>query len=332
MRQKTPTSNEGINKSEPLFLYCTQERRIKLTPLYVRHNTSPDELYYKLELMEKDSNGILRVVSSGNWNIYTKRIEELYQFIQTTTELQSKDIDTIIISQDSSSKSKILKQLLTNNNLTELFQLGKLDKESITNLKNAIKITEMERAINEFKQLLISSPNREKPFEDWCKENTWAYGNYYVLTEDIHTITNAEKVDALLKNAVNDFRDIVEFKKPSAKILEYDEGHRNYFFAEDASMAISQAINYAELFDEVAENGLHRYENIKGYNPKSIIIIGRSDGFNQQMIKSLHSLNSRLNNIQVMSYDMLLAQCENLLNQLKNNSSPENNNDDELPF
>ena len=175
-------------------------------------------------------------------------------------------MDTIIISKNTSQKSKILTQLLKSDDLCELFKSGEFDKQSISNLKNAIKITEIEKAIVEFENLLETSPDKEKPFENWCKENTWAYGNYYVLTEEIHAISNAEKVDALLKNAVNDFRDIVEFKKPSAQILKYDTSHNNYYFAEEAAMAISQVVNYAEIFDEVAERGLHKHEEIKGYN------------------------------------------------------------------
>lgn len=329
MNKKVLTSNESIKKSDPLIIYCTKTRRIKLTPLYVHHNTKDDEQYYKLELLEKDETGNFYVVSSGNWNIYSNKIESLYEFIQTTTELQSKDLDTIIISKDTSQKAKILTQLLKSDDLCDLFKSSEFDKQTICNLKNAIKITEIEKAIAEFEQLLETSSDKEKPFENWCKENTWAYGNYYVLTEEIHTISNAEKVDALLKNAVNDFRDIVEFKKPSAQILKFDTSHNNYYFAEDAAMAISQVINYAEIFDEVAERGLHKHEDIKGYNPKSIIIIGRTNHYTPEMIKSLHSLNSRLNNIQILSYDMLLAQCKNLLSQLKGNYETE---EDDLPF
>ena len=293
MSKKSLTSNKSITTSEPLILYCTKTRKIKLTPFYVHHDTGPDEHYYKLELIEIDDFGNWNIVSTGNWNIYSKSIEILYEFIQTTTELQSKDLDTIIISKDTSQKTKILTKLLKSDDLCELIKSGEFDKQSIFNLKNAIKITEIEKAITEFENLLETSPDKEKPFEDWCKENTWAYGNYYVLTEDIHTISNAEKVDALLKNAVNDFRDIVEFKKPSAQILKLDTSHNNYYFAEDTSKAISQVINYAEIFDAVAEKGLHKHEEIKGYNPKSIIIIGRTNNYTQEMIKALHSLNSR---------------------------------------
>lgn len=110
MSKKVLTSNESIKKSEALIIYCTKTRRIKLTPLYVHHNTKDDEQYNKLELLEKDYSGNFNVVSSGNWNIYSDKIENLYDFIQTTTELQSKDLDTIIISKKTSQKSKILTQ------------------------------------------------------------------------------------------------------------------------------------------------------------------------------------------------------------------------------
>ena len=67
----------------------------------------------------------------------------------------------------------------------------------------------------------------------------------------------------------------------------------------------------------MAFGGLHKHEEIKAYYPKSIIVIGRSNNFNEEQVKSLKALNGRLNNIEIKTYDDLLYQAKNLIENLK---------------
>ena len=69
------------------------------------------------------------------------------------------------------------------------------------------------------------------------------------------------------------------------------------------------------------------------YYPKSIIVIGRSNGFNDAQIRALHGLNSRLNGIIVKSYDDILIQAKNLLSTITGSQDSEGTViDDDLPF
>ena len=209
-------------------------------------------------------------------------------------------------------QSNIIKQLLESGYLKTLIESGQMSAHDFKHLRDTLRISEIEKAIMELETLLASS-DIEKDYEDWCSANSWVFGNYYVETEDVHQISNAERVDLLINNAINQYRDIIEFKKPSFSILAYDNVHQNYYFSKEVSKAISQVLNYSDIFSCIANNGLHRHTKIVAYYPKSIIVIGRSDKFDESQVRALHGLNSRLNGIVVKSYDDLLNQAKNLL-------------------
>lgn len=337
MLKKSQTSNPNIKKTEPLFIKCAQGKGIRFIPLYVHHNNSPDELYYKIELHYRDNLGEWHILNKNDaFNITQKNIEKLFEFITVTTELRTKE--TISVLDLPNEQAKFIGQLLESGGFKDLIDSGKLNEYDFRFLKDTIRISTIEKSINELENLLSTS-DTEKDYEDWCAVNSWVFGNYYIETESVHQITNAERVDLLIKNAINKYRDIIEFKKPSFSVLVYDTAHQNYYFSSEVSKAISQVLNYSDIFTYVANNGLHRHQEIMAYYPQSIIVIGRSNKFNEEQIKALHGLNSRLNGIIVKTYDDLLTQARNLLhaitmpiNEEKNSEETVKPDVDDLPF
>ena len=337
--KKISTRNENVNLSEPLFISCTKGKRIKITPFFIKHNTNDDDLYYRIELFRlNELTDAWQLVNNGTWNIYPNSIEDLFNFISATTQLKTRE--TVAVLEAEEDKLQFLKGMLESGSLMQLVSEGKLKAEDIADLKDSVRIIEIESAIKTFKNLLEQS-DTEKDFENWCANNSWVFGNYYVATDKIHQISNAEKVDCLIKNVINQYRDIIEFKKPSLPVLSYDSTHKNYYFSVEVSKAISQAINYSDIFSIEANRGLHRHEEIVSYYPKSIIVIGRSNKFTPDQIKALHGLNSRLNGISIKTYDDLLAQAKTLLATVKNNTNDQEDiqntvaiafDDDDIPF
>lgn len=331
MLVKNNTRNANISVTEPIYIQCTKGKGIKFTPVYVHHDTQEDEMYYKVELTKRNDEGIWEIINGDDkWNIYQKGIEDLFNFISATTELKTKE--SIVSIEVPEEQVKVINSILSSGNFADILKSGALTTDNLLCLKNTVRISELETAISELEKLLLES-NKEKDFENWCNRNIWAFGNYYVATENIHQISNAEKVDLLVSNAINCFRDIVEFKKPSFPILKFDQGHNNYYFSDEVSMAIGQVLNYSDVFSSTASQGLHRHEEILAYYPKSIIVIGRSNNFDTNQIKALHGLNSRLNGIVIKSYDEILSQAKNTLRLF----SPKADNDDtsfidNLPF
>ena len=338
MLRKNQTKNPNIKRTEPLYISCTKGKGIKFSPFYVRHDTSPDALYYKVELHYRDDSGQWHILNEDDaFNIPQESIESLFEFITATTELRTKE--TISVLDLPNEQAKFIGQLLEDGSFKALIDSGRISEYDFKFLKDTIRISEIEKAIKEL-ELLLSNSDTEKDYEDWCAANSWVFGNYYVETDAVHQISNAERVDLLIKNAINKYRDIIEFKKPSFGILVYDATHQNYYFSSEVSKAISQVLNYSDIFSYMASNGLHRHTDIMAYYPKSIIVIGRSNDFNESQIKALHGLNSRLNGIIVKSYDDLLNQAKNLLRAItlpidENDDSEEFNEfdeDDDCPF
>ena len=311
MLKKSQTMNPNIKRTQPLFIKCTKGKGVKFSPLFIHHDTIPDELRYSVELLYRDEDGQGQSLNGENkFYIPQDKIESLFDFITATTELRTKE--AVSIMDLPAEQSNIIKQLLESGYLKTLIESGQMSAHDFKHLRDTLRISEIEKAIMELETLLASS-DIEKDYEDWCSANSWVFGNYYVETEDVHQISNAERVDLLINNAINQYRDIIEFKKPSFSILAYDNVHQNYYFSKEVSKAISQVLNYSDIFSCVANNGLHRHTKIVAYYPKSIIVIGRSDKFDESQVRALHGLNSRLNGIVVKSYDDLLNQAKNLL-------------------
>lgn len=332
--KKLPTKNTNIKIAESVFVRSTKGKGLKFIPMYVHHDTTADELYYKVELMlrDKDSGAWHTVHEEEKWSICQEDIEKLFDFITETTQLKTKE--TVSVLNTPKEQIAAIEALLEDDKLAELLKSGQLKKEDIINLKTIVKVAEIENAVTEL-EYLLSASDTEKDFENWCKGNIWVFGNYYVASDEIHQISNAEKVDLLIENAINCYRDIVEFKKPSFKVLEFDSSHNNYYFSKEASKAIGQVTNYSDIFSLYASDGLHKHKEIKAFYPKSIIVIGRSKGFNEEEIKALRALNGRLNNIEVKTYDDFLSQAKNLLTIIKGTKKDSlliSLDDDTLPF
>lgn len=228
--EKKKTRNKNIRRTDPIYLRCTKGKGIKIIPIYVVHKTVPNELYYKIELHKRNSQSNEWEIINGDekWNLQEDEISNLFDFITATTELRTKE--TISLLNTENDQLKAINLLIKNGKLLKLIENGLLDEEILNSLKYTIKLSELEKAIKELENLLDTS-DTEKDYEDWCKNNIWVFGNYYVASDNIHQISNAEKVDLLVKNAINCYRDIIEFKKPSLHVLEKDITHDNYYFS-----------------------------------------------------------------------------------------------------
>lgn len=126
------------------------------------------------------------------------------------------------------------------------------------------------------------------------------------------------------------YRDIVELKRPDAKILRWDEAHRNFYFSADVARAIGQCHRYLDVLHEVARNGLRDHPEIVAYHPRAIIVIGRSSDWGEEKLKALHGLNARLSGLTVMSYDHLLNQGERLLQMVATQAPVQPEDDSEF--
>lgn len=204
-----------------------------------------------------------------------------------------------------------------------------LAEELLTAIRGAIRLRELRSAVVQLRRLLDGGETNEQSYQSWCQQNSWAFGNAYVLHDGVREITPGDNLDLLLPTTISGYRDIVELKRPDKKVLMWDGTHRNFYFSADVSKAIGQCHRYLDVLHEVAANGLRDHPEIVAYHPRAIVVIGRSSDWEEEQLKALHGLNARLTGITVMTYDHLLNQGERLLQVISNaTAAPDEQEDD----
>jgi hypothetical protein len=163
---------------------------------------------------------------------------------------------------------------------------------------------------------LDSEVTDERTHQAWCDQHSWVFGNAYLVSDAVRSIAVGDQVDALLPSVASGPRDIIELKRPDMQVLLWDNTHRNYYFSQEVSKAIGQCHRYLDVLHQEAAHGLRDHPEVVAYHPRATVVIGRSRDWEQDTQKALHGLNARLNAISVMTYDHLLAQCENALQLL----------------
>jgi len=188
--------------------------------------------------------------------------------------------------------------------------------ELVNAIRGAIRLKEMRAAVAALRQHLAAGEAREDVYQKWCEEHSWAFGNAYVLRDEVRDISAGDRLDLLLPTVISGYRDIVELKRSDVDVLLYDASRRTYYFSAEVSKAIGQCHRYLDVLHEAAAKGLRDHPEIVAYHPRAIIVIGRAQGWSVDQLKALHGLNSRLAGITVMTYDQLLAQGERLVQLL----------------
>ena len=208
-----------------------------------------------------------------------------------------------------------------------------LSDELVAAFKGAIRLKEMRQAVASLRQHLDSGDASESTYQAWCEQHSWAFGNAYVMRDEVRNISASDRLDLLLPTVISGYRDIAELKRPNMPVLVYDEDHRNFYFSAEVSKAIGQSHRYLDVLQEVAAKGLRDHPEVVAYHPRATIVIGRSNDWSSEKLKALHGLNRRLSGVTVMTYDQLMAQGERLVEMLGASVSDDEPDElDDLPM
>ncbi|MGA6147971.1 Shedu anti-phage system protein SduA domain-containing protein [Stenotrophomonas sp. NPDC077461] len=228
-----------------------------------------------------------------------------------------------------------LTKVLSQPELVQHLSTAELTHELSAALRGSIRLSEMRSAVAELRSNLGREVG-EQVYQAWCEKHCWAFGNAYVMRDEVRNISSGDSLDLLLPNVIAGYRDIVELKRPDKDVLVYDSAHRNYYFSADVSKAIGQCHRYLDILHEHAKHGLLDHKEVVAYHPRATIVIGRSHDWSDVQQRSLHGLNRRLHGISVMTYDHLLAQGERLLEMMSPSVpylvNPSSDEDDDIPW
>jgi hypothetical protein len=200
--------------------------------------------------------------------------------------------------------------------------------ELLAALEGHVRLRELRSAVDELRAHLQDGADDERTYQDWCDRHPWAFGSAWLGRDQVRTIGVGDQVDELMPDTATGLRDVIELKRPSHTVLAWDSTHRNYYFGQEVANAIGQCHRYLDvLHDDVGTTGLRDHPEVVGYHPRAVIVIGRSDGWNDVKLRALHGLNSRLHGITVVTYDQLLRQGERALEMLSTTSEESANAD-----
>lgn len=138
-----------------------------------------------------------------------------------------------------------------------------------------------------------------------------------------------KRPDFLLIDA-NGYVDILEIKKPSVQILTKQSSYRNnYVPVRDLAGAIQQIEKYIYCLGVWGKDGERELQkqlsgklpsNVipKVVNPQGLLLLGRSDQFNQQQKNDFELIKRQYKHIaDIMTYDDLIQRIDNILATLK---------------
>jgi len=242
-------------------------------------------------------------------------------------------------SHDPAQVASALTKVLSQEEILSHLQNTELTTALIAAFRGAIRLSEMRAAVAALRCALDSGDDAESTYQDWCEKHSWAFGNAYIVRDEVREISPGDHLDLLLPTVIAGYRDLVELKRPGMEVLRWDERHRNYYFSSEVSRAIGQCHRYLDVLHEMAAKGLRDHPEIVAYHPRATIVIGRSNGWPEDKLRALHGLNHRLSCLNIMTYDHLLAQGERLITFLSAPSQPEppeseatDFDDEEIPF
>lgn len=338
--RKASLYNPKVDHSETAVLKDNSKTRVEAVLFYIPHNTGPDELSCKITTYRKSPNSAYPIpVDEKSISLDHESCEKLSKLIGSGLKLRNEDAGDYLVVRLSDGTvdysdlspelvAKALIAALEDKTIVEHLRAVELTNEFVSAIKTSIHLAEMRSAISVLRGLLDSGEIRESFYQEWCFNNSWAFGSAYIVRDKVRNISTGDSVDMLLPRLMSGYRDIVELKSPKFEVLHFDDSHRDYYFSAEVSKVIGQCHRYLDVLSEEASGGLRDHSEIVSYCPRAIVVIGRSHIWDEEKRKALHGLNSRLNGIQIMTYDNLLAQCEQLLSVV----SYQDETDDEIPF
>lgn len=319
-----------VGYDKPVVLHETSKTRIEVMPYFISHSQHTG-LKVRLSAHSKSQSPVWGETSKEDRQINldedaTVRLREfLQQRMQVAAENEPGEYLLVRVSEgtanlaehDPGAVASALVKLLSSSDIVSHISDADLSAELVVNMRRAMRIADMRRAVEDLENSLNQGEVAESVYQRWCSSHSWAFGNAYVMQDDVRDISAGDSLDILLPLVISGYRDIVELKRPDMDVLLWDKAHRNYYFGSEVSKAIGQCHRYLDILHDTARKGLLDHPEVVAYHPRAIVVIGRSADWETDRLTALHGLNHRLNGVMVMTYDQLLAQGKRLIETLE---------------
>ena len=151
----------------------------------------------------------------------------------------------------------------------------------------------------------------EAEMQGWFERNPWVFGTEYVRLQRMRNISATSQIDLLFRS-IDGYADVFELKRAGVPVLVRAPGRNHLQPSADLNAAFAQAVRYlAEARDLQLYNSARRDINL--YQPRVRLVIGRSHDWDDEHVRALRDITSEWHNIDVFTYDMVIARMDLLI-------------------
>lgn len=295
--------------------------------MYVKRTSTPNELSLKLQYWKK-AQGNYRLGFPADFTLTEAEAVKLRDVINDALAVAKQDDDGQYIlmklgdqsfvanNSEAITLSRSLASALADPMIMQSLADDLEGRVALGAIQASARIIELHRAVEDLESAMEGGVFEEQFYQEWCENHSWAFGNAYTVRDEVRTIGIGDQVDLLLKNTSHGLRDIFELKRPDMLAIRFDKDHKSYYWSREVSMVIGQCHRYLDVLHDDARRGLRDSPQVVAYHPRAFIVIGRSVDWTEDEHRALHGLNSRLHGVQIMTYDHLLMQAQQVLQLL----------------
>ncbi len=198
---------------------------------------------------------------------------------------------------------------------------SKLNIDSLKNIKAATAQAYFKNKIDEFnKRLKKKYPETrgKNSWQTWIYGNVWLFGMNYVKSIEKQKV-GFDNIPDFVFLTVDQFLDVLDIKAPEHPVIIKDKNHSgSYYWSSKVSEAIGQVANYLHELEKNQLQVAQRIERelnlkIRAVKPRAMIVIGRSNKWDENENEGFRKLNDSLHGIEVIAYDQLLMRANRLV-------------------
>ncbi len=191
--------------------------------------------------------------------------------------------------------------------------INKKHEEELGQLrKDAQKIKNLENDLVSLKKLILefdSKTQSEETIQKFLEGKKWFFG-LNVVSAKPKARAGADDIFDFLLTYTDGSQKVLELKLPTEKILD-NEG----LLSAPVTKGLDQLINYLKQTITIAHSQMPEAEYIKEKKPRGILVIGRKSS--EGVAEKIKSWNYALNWVEIKTYDNLIEDAEQAINQIK---------------
>lgn len=312
-----------MSEGTPQYIQCSKTKKIKITPLYTKHKSTKDEVFYKIELLQFKQRVVagfdisdFEPITQEAFNVSGKDMNKFMLFIMETFALENVPVNTIVTADSKGAAREIVRKYQSDRSLFEMLSMADLDtingNVTLQNLKN----------IRADMEANMDSGGEREYWHPFLKKYNWILSQLfiapYILFEDEFYVggkrydrKGGTSADFGVKNIQTGNCAIIEIKDAIQPLISTYR-KKEYRISDELAGGISQVLKQKDtLYKEYwgTAIGADRTPMFSASNIKSILIIGKTPKEPAE-IEAFEMFRNELKGVEVITFDELLAKID----------------------